>query len=124
MCTYLASQSAVFVAAGDFRRPRRCFRCGCPVAYYDRYHCSSPNLRTRPQHTSITTRSTAIMTIILPFVTHFFSLSFRKKKTLEKVEKQLIFQFKLIYFKNIKEQNYLLCATNSRIFHSLSNKLF
>lgn len=55
LITYLAKRSAVFAVAVGCRPLPRCSRCGCPAEYYDRCHCSSPNLRTRPQDTSITT---------------------------------------------------------------------
>lgn len=55
LITYLAEQSAVFAVAVDCRPLPRCSHCGCPAECYDRCHCSSPNLRTRPQDTSITT---------------------------------------------------------------------
>lgn len=53
--TYLAERSVVFAVAVDCRPLPRCSRCGCPAECYDHCHCSSPNLRTRPQDTSITT---------------------------------------------------------------------
>lgn len=55
LITYLAERSAVFAVAVGCRPLPRCSRCGCPAECYDRCHCSSPNLRTRPQDTSITT---------------------------------------------------------------------
>lgn len=42
--TYLAWQSAFSAEAVGCFLPRRCSRCGCPVGYCDRCHCSSPNL--------------------------------------------------------------------------------
>jgi len=55
LITYLAERSVVFAVAVGCRPLLRCSRCGCPAEYYDHCHCSSPNLRTRPQDTSITT---------------------------------------------------------------------
>jgi hypothetical protein len=55
LITYLAERSVVFAVAVDCRPLPRCSRCGCPAEYYDHCHCSSPNLRTCPQDTSITT---------------------------------------------------------------------
>lgn len=55
LITYLAERSAVFAVAVGCRPLPRCSRCGCPVECYDHCHCSSPNLRTGSQDTSITT---------------------------------------------------------------------
>lgn len=55
LITYLAERSAVFAVAVGCRPLPRCSRCGCPAECYDHCHCSSPNLRTGSQDTSITT---------------------------------------------------------------------
>lgn len=55
LITYLAERSAVFVVAVGCHPLPRCSRCGCPAECYDHCHCSSPNLRTGSQDTSITT---------------------------------------------------------------------
>lgn len=55
LITYLAERSVVVAVAVGCRPLPHCSRCGCPAEYYDHCHCSSPNLRTRPQDTSITT---------------------------------------------------------------------
>lgn len=96
----------------DYHQLLRCFRCGCPVAYCDHCHCSSPNLRTRPQDTSITTHSSPVLALMRPLTANYLTNINRVHRRI--IRNTLSFCLFLSFsFSHLKNQSHNKHASNA-----------